>query len=386
VTETALGTCADCGRPRKPDAIFCECGALLDYSVAPREQPTNAKSNGDAVATNVDADAANGDAAPANDAAELEWPPGPYQALKKRTESTIARSIELAHCPNETCKALNPKTFVFCWRCGTPMEEGVETGPSRSWSLRRALRLDKPPLPAGERAAPRKPFLGKDPLTLVRAGLIVLAGLVLLVAAVIAIVEFSGPAGDHVAHWYGTSREALFPRFSSVNPSAVRPVRIEHRKKVLHPAADAFDRNLSTYWQTTTARDVTDQLSAIFKPSARQIDEVAVYAGDPTASTIVPQSLQLTFFRWVQHPSRYPDCSSEQAPKSEWKKGKEKGRYCVIEVGKVYSLQNTPSEQRFATGSQPNVSKVVVTVRGVHRADNPKAKAAITDIEFFDKH
>jgi hypothetical protein len=410
VTETAFGNCADCGRPRKPGAIFCECGALLDYSVAAGEQPTNGKSNGNAVAANGDAVADKGDA---SDAAELEWPPGPYQGLKEHTEGTTDRSITAVPCPNEKCSALNPKTFGFCWRCGTPMEQGVEAGPARGWSLRRTLRLEKSPLPAGERGRPRKPLLGKDPLTLLRAGLIVLAALLVLGAGVIAVVKFSRPAADHVTHWYGNGREALFPRFSSVIPSAVLPLRIEqvpppvgrsprstrvcrpsavgqrHKvrwRKISHPAADAFDRNLSTYWQSTTARDVTDQLCAMFNPSARRIDEVAVFAGDPTASTIVPAALQLTFFCWVPHPSRHRDCTSAETPRGKWKKGKEKGKYRVTGVGKVIKLDNTPSEQRFATGLEQNVSMVVITVRGVHPENNKKLKAAITDIEFFDRH
>ena len=409
MTETAFGNCADCGRPRKPGAIFCECGALLDYSVAAREQSPNGESNGNAVAANGDAVADKGDA---SDAAELEWPPGPYQGLKEHTEGTTDRSITAVPCPNEKCSALNPKTFGFCWRCGTPMEQGVEAGParSRSWSLRRTLRLEKPPLPAGERARPRKPFLGKDPLTLLRAGLIVLAALLVLGAGAIAVVKLSGPAADHVAAWYGNGREALFPRFSAVNPSAVLPLRFvqvppavgrsprtrvcssaagpprKPLRKISHPAGDAFDRNLSTYWQTTTARDVPDQLCAIFNPPARHIDEVAVFAGDPTASTIVPAALQLTFFCWVQHPSRHRDCSSAETPRRKWKKGKEKGKYLVTGVGQVVKLDNTPSEQRFATGLEQNVSMVVITVRGVHPDNNKNAQAAITDIEFFDRH
>jgi hypothetical protein len=126
---------------------------------------------------------------------------------------------------------------------------------------------------------------------------------------------------------------------------------------------------------------------------------MTVFGGDPTATTIVPRALQVTFYSWVQHPGgdqsrcttprysgyvhTYPARLRLPLPPPP---RRELGEFCVLEVGKVFNLLNTPTEQRFSTGKLLNVAQAVITIRGVHRQDNPKAKAAITDIEFFQKH
>jgi hypothetical protein len=54
---------------------------------------------------------------------------------------------------------------------------------------------------------------------------------------------------------------------------------------------------------------------------------------------------------------------------------------------RVISLLNTPAEQRFSIGTQKDVAQVVITVRGTHRSTLKKGtQAALTDIEFFDRH
>jgi hypothetical protein len=58
----------------------------------------------------------------------------------------------------------------------------------------------------------------------------------------------------------------------------------------------------------------------------------------------------------------------------------------VTGIAKVFNLENTPAVQRFSTGSQHGIGMVVIAIRGVHRADNPNAKAALTDVEFFRRH
>jgi hypothetical protein len=367
------GSCADCGRPRKPGALFCECGALLDYSAPETDGQTDESTNG-----------GGNDAAVETTENEHEWPPGPYQSTREPTVGKAATSLRVVHCPNEECQALNPATLLFCWNCESAMARGVEA--KQPWSLKRALRLEKPPLPAGERQRAGS-FLAKDGRIL-RVALVVLAVLLLLAAVVIGAVKAWGPAEAHAAHWYNASREALFPEFDPVYPSSVNPPR---KKNPAHPAADAFDRNLSTYWQSTTPRQVWDKIRVNFKPAAKEIDEVSVFAGDPTATTIVPESIQMTFYRWEPHPRRNPqECKvlhgMTQGPgPQDWLRPV-RGVFCVIGKPKQFDLVNTPTEQRFSTGKQEGVGQVVITIRGVHRADNPKAKAALTDVEFFAKH
>ncbi|MFL5927437.1 MAG: hypothetical protein ACJ77E_10935 [Gaiellaceae bacterium] len=372
----SVATCRDCDRPRKPGAIFCECGALLDYSATNGGAPVAAAPN-----VNVAPVSSNG-AAPATATKDLEWPPGPYAPMTEPGARSPV-SMRVVRCRNERCQAFNPTTLVFCWKCGTPIAEGVEATPTRS--LRRTLRLEKPPLRAGERAYPRKPFLGADPRTLVRAGLIAAAALLVAAALAIGAVKAWGPAWAHAARAYGVTREAVFPRYSPVHPSSVYPPRTTNPT---HPAADAFDRNLSTYWQSTTPREVPDLIRVYFKPLAKQIDEVAVFAGDPTATTIVPRTIQMTFYRWEPHPSQHLDqCKPRlHLPHFPIRPTYQEGAFCVMGIANQFQLLNTPTEQRFATGDRRNVAKVVITIRGVHRTDNPKAKAALTDVEFFDKH
>jgi hypothetical protein len=362
-------TCRDCGRQRKPGEIFCECGAFLDYSVPTGDGQRDGEPNG----ATVDATAAS----------ESEWPPGPYEPTSEPVP-TSKISMRLVHCRNEECKALNPETLVFCWKCGTPMAHGEEAQPP--WSLRRFLRLEKQPLPAGEREYPTKPFFSKDPRSLLRLGLIVAAVLVLGAALVIGAIKALGPAWEQASRGYGASRMALFPRFEPVHPSSVNPPVTAKSVNRRHPPRDAFDRNLSTYWQSTTARHVPDLIRVTFKPPAHHIEEVVIFAGDPTATTIVPASIQMTFYRWEQNPSKHDkECERPRHRTYFPERLVEPGSVCVKEIVKPFKLENTPTGQRFNTGRQENVSLVVVTIVGVHRSDNPNAKAAITDIEYFDK-
>ena len=380
---TVAATCRNCHRPRKPDELFCECGAFYEYTVTTGEQRTDGESNGKAVAATTEE--------------EREWPPQetypPTSQRPSQPTGTSAVSMRLVPCRNEECKVLNPETLVFCWKCGTPMAHGVEARPP--WSLRRFLRLEKTPVPAGQHTPPAKPFLSKEPRTLLRSGLIVAGVLLLASALLIGAIKAWGPASSGAEHGYGVAREALFPRYNPVQPSSVNPPREETRVtkrgtkrvtkqvKIPHPPADAFDSKLSTYWLSRTPRDVADHIRVTFNPPAHHIEEVVVFAGDPTATTIVPDELQMTFYRWDPDPARESDC--DQHHQGVFRVWMRRGTHCVIGVSGPFELKNTPTPQRFSTGEQPNVALVVITIRGVHRDDRPKARAAITDIEFFDR-
>jgi hypothetical protein len=391
VTATVSGTCSKCGRARTSEP-FCECGALFDYSVpvaAVAEPPPPA-------------DAADGKNGADTDAGE--WPPGPFDPVHQRPATTGLPAVPVVLCTNEACGAANPEYASFCWKCGTALGRGGEA--RKRWSLRRTLGLERRPLSAGERKRVRSPLFTGGRLG---AALLVVAVVVALAALAVGIDKAWRPAAHGVARGYDVSREALWPQFEPVYPSSVNPprrpgpianVRLWRRHvNPLHPPFDAFDRNLSTYWQSATPRQQPDRIRANFKPAAPEIDEVSIYAGDPTGATIVPESIQMTFYRWEAHPRRSAfrallpklpppavPCPHPLRPPRPYVGPWPSGAYCVTGVVKVITLENTPAVQRFSTGAQRDVSMVVITVRGVHRADNPHAKAALTDVEFFRRH
>jgi hypothetical protein len=134
-----------------------------------------------------------------------------------------------------------------------------------------------------------------------------------------------------------------------------------------------------------TPRQVWDTLRINFKPAVKEFNDVVVFAGDPTAKTIVPKQLQMTFYRWDPRPDLQPtECPARPHPPLP--QVRPHGQFCVMSVRTV-NLLNTPAEQRFSIGTQKNVAQIVITVRGTHRSTlNKKARAALTDIEFFDRH
>lgn len=384
MTSAAFGTCGDCNRPRKPGAIFCECGALLDYSA-----PSDSRTNGTSVVQAPEPEPETAaDQAGDRIAKSNEWPPGPYHAQHEHTK-TEQPPLRVRECPN--CKALNPTRLLVCWNCSASMievDEAAEETRRRKWWL--FFRRDRPPLRAGEREYPEEPFISRDPKVLLRAGLITAGLLLLLSALVVGLVKVWGPGTAEAAHGYGWTREKLFPRFTPHHPSSVRPPQglVMVRGKKLpdpHPARYAFDRNLSTYWQSRTPKNQWDNLTVYFKPAIKQFTDVSVFAGDPTARTVVPRQLQFTFFSWDPHPDLDPNNCKGHNP-DHFPLRPSRGTFCVIGDPKLVDLVNKPTEQRFSVGLRKNVARVVITVRGTHRTTVPKAKAAITDIEFFDRH
>ena len=382
MTSSAFGVCTDCQRPRKPGEIFCECGALLDYSAS-----GDGRVNGKPAAV---AEAEPEDADPETN----ERPPAWYQAPDERAEPK-QQLFRVEQCSK--CGRYNPSRLLTCLNCGAPMSpdakpvEAEERRRRRSW--RRLLLLPaKEPLPAGQHEPKKKPFVGRDPRTLLRAGLITAGALLLGFVLVIAAIKAWHPAYANGKRLYHASRERLFPRFTPHHPSSVFPPRLQKDPKtgrleeLPHPAADAFDRNLSTYWQSTTPRQVWDTLRINFKPAVKEFNDVTVFAGDPTATTIVPKQLQMTFYRWEPHPDLLPDeCKARYHPPLPPIRPA-RGQFCVMDI-RVISLLNTPAEQRFSIGTQKDVAQVVITVRGTHRSTLKKGtQAALTDIEFFDRH
>ncbi len=184
MTSSAFGVCTDCQRPRKPGEIFCECGALLDYSAS-----GDARVNGKPVAV---AEAEPEDADPETN----ERPPAWYQAPDERAEPK-QQLFRVEQCSK--CGRYNPSRLLTCLNCGAPMSpdakpvEADERRRRRSW--RRLLLLPaKEPLPAGQHEPKKKPFVSRDPRTLLRAGLITAGALLLGFVLVIAAIKAWHPA------------------------------------------------------------------------------------------------------------------------------------------------------------------------------------------------
>ena len=58
--------------------------------------------------------------------------------------------------------------------------------------------------------------------------------------------------------------------------------------------AEAFDKDLSTFWLSPTPREENDRIVVRFNPQT-DIAAFTVYAGDPTGAQVVPEVIQMTF-------------------------------------------------------------------------------------------
>ena len=280
---SVVPTCRDCNRPRKPDELFCECGAFYDYTVTTVEQRSDGEPKGKAVA--------------ATTVEEFEWQPAQYERTFEPTATPRCRS---ASCAAGIAMNSTPRHSSSA---GTARSLWSRATRRATLEPRRFLRLEGPPLPAGERA--------KDARSRLSTGLIVAAVLLLASVLLIGAIKAWGPASAGATHGYGVAREALFPRYNPVNPSSVNPPRVQKVEEAGQdpaPPADAFDSKLSTYWLSRTPRHKPDLIRVTFNPPAHHIEEVVVFAGDPTATTIVPAELQMTFYRWDPNPARQSDC------------------------------------------------------------------------------
>jgi ribosomal protein L40E len=472
-------TCGKCNARNDPGTIFCgSCGAYLEWSRAPADGADAA--NGDGTQRAADEGASSeGQAATAVHAParvpEREYQPQAVQAEDEEPElPPIAGQLV---CPNPKCGSGNWPDARFCRRCGSVLEtSAVATPPSRlpwlfasllvalwivavvvaagGWLLyrplgifgaavllatsvglgvlalrfKRAHRLEKDPLPAGERKRARDPFLGKDPMVLLRTGLKVLA-IVLIVGVVLigGLWAWTSAVHPQIMSFYASSREALFPRFKSVPPSRIwyvapsrcaaglsarpggqrrpvtptrravpnrftplRPRRNPGRRPCFpihseHSAAEAFDKDLNTFWLSPTPRGSNDLLVVRFQPQAT-IALFTIYAGDPTGEQVVPRTIQMTFYGpaetvYYPAPVSYP-ATGTQGPIT----GTRRRIYWPVAAVREWTLLNSQAQQRFSTGDLKNIARVVITIRGSYANPDASARQALTEVEFFDKY
>ena len=120
---SVVPTCRDCNRPRKPDELFCECGAFYDYTVTTVEQRSDGEPKGKAVA--------------ATTVEEFEWQPAQYERTFEPT-ATPPVSKRVVRCRN--CDELNPRDIRHLLALQEAFGRGRRGEPP--WSLRRFLRLE----------------------------------------------------------------------------------------------------------------------------------------------------------------------------------------------------------------------------------------------------
>ena len=294
--------------------------------------------------------------------------------------------------------------------------------------FKRSHPIENDPLPAGERKRPRNPFLGKGRMEILSASLKVLAVLLIVAASCIgALWAWNSAIRPQIVSWYASSREALFPRFRPVPPAMIfytspndcvaglRALPDQSKKKVTpisraipkkfkplrqkkNPApkrcriksvnnvAEAFDKDLSTFWLSTTARTTNDRIVVRFKPQT-DIAAFTIYAGDPTGAQVVPQVIQMTFYG-PEETVYYPPPTFYPPPKKRdgTLKTTRPRPYWPIAAVQEWTLLDTQAQQRFSTGDLTDIARVVITIRGTHPNADPKATQAVTELEFFDKY
>jgi hypothetical protein len=300
--------------------------------------------------------------------------------------------------------------------------------------FKRSHPIENDPLPAGERKRPRNPFLGKGRMELLSASLKVLAVVMIVAASCIgALWAWNSAIHPQIVSWYASSREALFPRFRPVPPAMIfytspndcvaglraRPGRLKKngqpKKKVTptsravpnlykalrqkqNPApkrcriksvnnvAEAFDKDLSTFWLSTTARTTNDRIVVRFKPQT-DLAAFTIYAGDPTGAQVVPQVIQMTFYG-PEETVYYPPPTFYPPPKKRdgTLKTTKPRPYWPITAVQEWTLLDTGAQQRFSTGDLTDIARVVITIRGTHPNADPNATQAVTELEFFDKY
>ena len=380
---TAERKCSACGRP-STGGLFCsysDCGAYLEWSEVPSEPAAGEKHDGAAEWSAGD-----------GRTDETEWPPGKeyepdlpvpepepaetpaparennpirewfakrqsaLESEKRAGDSSPQQLPQSVLC--RFCQTENSPRILFCRTCERSLAEPEMVAPSR---IQRVLRRAKGRVPAGEPIAPPRPVL--------RVLVVSLLVLALLLGAFVA---------------WGSIRprqkaliEALFPKFITVQPTSERYV--SGRTNPRHNVQSAFDRDINTYWQSTTPRFRADRIVVAFD-SPVNVDEVIILAGDPTGTDIVPRHVQMTFYK------PKPFGSADRAP------GDPSAAWPIHEPIENFSLANTEAEQRFAT-NQEGIARIVITIRGVYGKANPdplskhrpRLKAALTEVEFKDK-
>jgi hypothetical protein len=420
-----------CGTPNEEGAIFCssrDCGALLEWSASP---PEGARGPGvgrtpweDAGGASPGAQAATAEQAPPREPGREYEPPPEHAGDEVQEPPPMVGQLV---CPK--CGSGNWPHVRFCRRCGAGLESASVAappprlpGPLGSFLVGLAYRREKDPLPAGQRKRPRNPFLGRDPMVLLHTSLKVLAILLIVGAACIGgLWVWHSTLHPRVVSWYASSREALFPRFRSVSPAMIfytapncvagvaarpdgqrrqltptrraipnqyTPVRATKRCRIksTNSIAEAFDKNLNTFWLSPTPRGTNDRIAVRFQPQA-DIAAFTIYAGDPTGEQVVPQNIQMTFYGpaeivYYPAPVLYPAPKKRENTLTSTRRG----LYWPVTAVRDWTLLDTQAQQRFSTGDLTNIARVVITIRGNYPNANRKATQALTEVEFFDKY
>jgi hypothetical protein len=350
--------CGDCGRENEDGALFCEnpaCGALLEWSrrtVEPEATTTEA-------ATEVTAGGGTTATAAPPASPPLREPTGPaprkpapefVPTPRRPREDVPSPGVGQLVCPR--CGAGNLPHLNFCRRCGSTLATAPVVTPT--W-WQRALRR-RSPAAAGERhrwVRTRGRIRRED---LARSAFVGLAAIV--VAAVVALgalLAWRAGVKDAAIGAYDSVRGTFFPRYEPVRPVAESATSARQR----HPADAAFDQDVNTFWLAAPGGGTRARLVARFE-AGTDLAKIGIFAGDPVARQLVPETIQLTFFRRRAKPAR------------GWE---------IVTI-RTLRLENKPGFQRNELDVE-DFERVVMTIRKTYRSDTPRASVAVTEIEFF---
>ena len=399
--------CRLCGTENNNDEVFCRnegCGAFLEWAgarVAPVEEEAAAGAGeDDAGATST---ALAGDNGEAGTGAQLpvaiarpttlsvvpvrpsvEWAPPP-ETEAEELEPEVGQVV----CP--VCSAGNPAHIRFCRRCATPLA-GVPVIRPPWW--RRFLAGWREPLGAGERRwGGRRRRLVRTPADWARTVLKVLLLIVAIVALVIAVLwSWNSRVERAVRDAITSARYIIWPQYDPIRPAGTGYATTFAPR---HRARQAFDKDWNTFWATKPGKAVGARLVVRLEPPS-DIDKVGVFAGDPTASRLVPKRVQFAFYRWAprMQPTRgtpWRQCqrrdrvtgatSRRRQSTAALRRSARTPCWRLIAI-RPMDLLNEPGYQRSKLNVD-GVRRVVVTIRSVH--EGPARSAALTEVEFFDK-
>ena len=319
-----------------------------------------------------------------------------------------------------SCKQMNPRGAHFCRNCGAVLVGTPPVVVTRWQSLTRRPAF----LEAGQRPGWTK-VVAEGPRRIPRR-VAVIAGAVLLVLALVVFGAWLWARS--VGNWTGrvahNVRLDVYPYYTPIKPAKVSgiPRPKKHPKTKIgrdlkrHPVEDAFDRDLTTYWQAPPTlkqkppTGIGAQLIVRIKP-ARNLDRVAIFAGDPAGEKLVPSRLQLGYKQSGPRQERpleirrrgrdpricKPRCDHQRhlpRPAQARYRDEATARPLRMAPGQeghwklvgsdAITLANRPGYQRFKIRAG-DVGLVRIAVKGVYDAEAP-GTASITELEFFNVH
>jgi ribosomal protein L40E len=342
--------CGACDARNEDDAAFCtNCREPLEFTGVVVEDAETAP-DAEAVVAEVRGD---GSSAPA-DAVATPQPAAILPAPEVQRRAATARPRPAPDEPAgglvcSACGTGNAPSANFCRRCGTAFAEAVAKPP---W-WRRLFRRPRKPAAAGERRARRTRSGEPGTYWKARSGAFSALRLLVILSAlgvgVGALTVWRGNAADA----YDWARGLVLPRYETVLPA-----RVTASSRVPgHPGADAFDRNLATFWAEGAAGN--GPLQKLVARFDRPIDvaRIGITAGRPS------------------------DVVNQPTPRRLRLRGFDGNGRLIAQ--KIVTLRQTDAFQRFDF-SAADATRLAITIVAVYPSRRGHA-ASLTEVELFEK-